>query len=63
VVKREDYLEMVGQCYEKFQDVGGDAREGKIDQCIQKWRRVFSYMDSPELIESYTKFYKKTKKE
>jgi len=53
---------MVSLCYEKFQNTNADTREVKMDQCIQKWRKVFAYVDSQELMDSYTNFYKKTKK-
>lgn len=37
---------MVELCYRNFQSADVDTRETKMDQCIEKWKKVFAYMNS-----------------
>jgi ketol-acid reductoisomerase len=61
-LSREDYLQMLSFCYER--NVGsGLQREQAMDTCMQKWKAIYNYMDSEELMDSYTAFYRQIKKQ
>jgi hypothetical protein len=50
---------MLSFCYERNQ-LAPD-REQRIDTCMQKWRSLYAYLDSEELMDSYTQFYRQIK--
>ena len=39
----------------------GKDREKLMDICVGKWRKVYGYLGSEEMLHSYEEFFKKSK--
>lgn len=55
-IGKEEYMEMLAHCYEFSRDAM------QLEKCMQKWKKIYDYIDSDELMDSYTRFYRDIKK-
>lgn len=60
-VTENDYLQMVTHCYQLGEGKGSNhEREARMETCVQKWRTVYEYLDSEQLLHAYSDFFRKT---
>jgi hypothetical protein len=56
-LNREDYLTALSYCYEHNQNASSN-RQQRMDTCMQKWKNLYAHLDSSEVMDSYTLFFR-----
>lgn len=60
-INKEDYLEALLHCYQRYQDQP-KHREQNMDRCMEKWKNIYSYLGSSQMMDEYTLFYRQIRK-
>lgn len=53
-----DHIDSLSACYELVRSTGAE-RIKQMDVCMQKWNRAFQFVDSEDLLQSYTAFFRR----